>query len=119
MSFLGPGMADVPPQLKDRAGKLGQRKRLGVFGHGNFRADHRVAHELMDRLGIIHEYNDGPRRQHDWHSGWVEEAGLFVLPYAELRAAPDPEATLLEFLERTYEACATRLDWDPELVSPP
>ena len=52
-------------------------------------------------------------------AGWVEEAGLFLLPYAEVRAAPDPGAALLDFLERTYKACATRLGWDADLVSPP
>jgi len=28
----------------------------------------------MERLGIPHEYCDGPERKDDWHNGWVEEA---------------------------------------------
>ncbi len=50
-------------------------------------------------------------------ASWVDEAGLFVLTYDAVRAAPDPAAALLDFLESTYEACATRLGWDPDLVS--
>jgi Family of unknown function (DUF5996) len=47
---------------------------------------------------------------------WVEEAGLFLLPYDAVRAAPDPSAAALEFLESTYEACAPRLGWSADLV---
>ena len=38
--------------------------------------------------------------------------GLFMLPYAAVRSAPDPEATLLEFLESTYEAAANLAGWN-------
>jgi Family of unknown function (DUF5996) len=48
---------------------------------------------------------------------WVEEAGLFLLPYDAVLAAPDPAEAILEFLAGTYEACATRLGWSPDLVS--
>jgi hypothetical protein len=40
----------------------------------------------------------------------------FVLPYADLRVAPEPDALLLDFLQRTYEAAATRGDWDRGLL---
>ena len=40
------------------------------------------------------------------------EFGEFVLPYEAVRTANDPEATLLAFLESTYEAAATLGDWD-------
>jgi hypothetical protein len=50
---------------------------------------------------------------------WVEEAGLFMLPYDAVRAAPDPEAAVLEFLASTYEACASRLGWSADLVVGP
>ncbi len=40
------------------------------------------------------------------------ELGEFVLPYDELRAAPDPDAALLSFLQSTYEAAADRAGWD-------
>ena len=38
---------------------------------------------------------------HDW-----------ILPYEAVRAARDPEGTLLEFLQSTYEAAAERAGWD-------
>ena len=41
---------------------------------------------------------------HDW-----------ILPYEAVRAARDPEGTLLEFLQSTYEAAAKRAEWDPGL----
>jgi uncharacterized protein DUF5996 len=50
-------------------------------------------------------------------AAWVEEAGLFVLPYEAVRAAPDPAAAVLEFLSTTYGACATGLGWSPDLVA--
>lgn len=48
---------------------------------------------------------------------WVEEAGLFLLPYDSVRTAPDPAAAILEFLTSTYDACAGRLGWSPDLLS--
>ncbi|WP_118858127.1 DUF5996 family protein [Sphingomonas mesophila] len=38
--------------------------------------------------------------------------GEFVLPYADVRAAPDPDAMLLDFLERTYALAADLGQWD-------
>jgi len=38
--------------------------------------------------------------------------GLFMLPYEAVRSAPDPEATLLEFLRTTYEAAANLAGWN-------
>jgi hypothetical protein len=43
---------------------------------------------------------------------WDDELGEFVLPYEIVRRAPDPDATLLEFLQSTYEAAAIAADWD-------
>jgi hypothetical protein len=40
--------------------------------------------------------------------------GEFVLPYQAVRAAPDPDAAVLSFLESTYEAAADRANWDRE-----
>ncbi|MCD0451529.1 DUF5996 family protein [Actinocorallia sp. API 0066] len=37
--------------------------------------------------------------------------GEFVLPYEAVRTAADPDAKLLEFLQKTYEAAAIRADW--------
>jgi hypothetical protein len=38
--------------------------------------------------------------------------GEFVLPYAAVRAAADPDQSLLSFLQSTYEAAATTAGWD-------
>jgi len=40
----------------------------------------------------------------------------FILPYDVVRAAPDPDAALLTFLEDTYRAAAELAEWDPGLV---
>ena len=40
------------------------------------------------------------------------ELGEFVLPYAEVRAAADPDDMLMRFLETTYDAAANRAHWD-------
>jgi Family of unknown function (DUF5996) len=47
---------------------------------------------------------------------WVEEAGLFMLTYDAVRSLPDPAAAILDFLDSTYEACASRLGW-PDLLT--
>jgi hypothetical protein len=38
--------------------------------------------------------------------------GEFVLPYDAVRTSADPDATLLAFLQSTYEAAADRASWD-------
>lgn len=40
------------------------------------------------------------------------EFGEFLLPYAAVRTAEDPDATLLEFFHQTYEAAAELARWD-------
>jgi uncharacterized protein DUF5996 len=40
----------------------------------------------------------------------------FVLMYDEVRSAPHPDRTLLEFLQSTYEAAATLAHWDREAL---
>lgn len=43
----------------------------------------------------------------------------FIYGYDDMRAAPDPRAALLEFLETTYEAGADLAKWDrPALERP-
>jgi hypothetical protein len=41
-----------------------------------------------------------------------EALGEFLLPYDEVRNAADPEASLLSFLQSTYEAAAEKAHWD-------
>jgi hypothetical protein len=43
-----------------------------------------------------------------WDGQWQE----YVLPYAEVRTADDPEGTLLSFLQSTYDVAADGADWD-------
>lgn len=47
---------------------------------------------------------------------YYEDGGQFVLPYEAVRAAPDPDATLLDFLQDSYEAAAEHGDWDREAL---
>ncbi len=41
-----------------------------------------------------------------------EALGEFILPYDAVRDAAEPDETLLEFLQTTYEAAANAADWD-------
>jgi len=51
---------------------------------------------------------------HDVTPGAYYDTGLseFILPYDQVRQAADPEATLLDFLTRTYAAAADAAYWD-------
>ena len=40
------------------------------------------------------------------------QLGEFLLPYEAVRTSPDPDATLLAFMESTYRAAAERRGWD-------
>jgi hypothetical protein len=42
--------------------------------------------------------------------------GEFLLPYHEVRTAPNPDAGLLEFFESTYEAAAELARWDRDAL---
>lgn len=55
------------------------------------------------------------------YAGYVTEAGgvvfnqgngLYLLPYEDVRSAPDPDGKLLQFLQSTYEAAAETGHWD-------
>jgi hypothetical protein len=60
--------------LARQAPLLQSQTRLILTGYGNFRSQHVAAHERMTKLGIRHEYRDGPPRRHEWGSGWLPEA---------------------------------------------
>lgn len=60
--------------LRQRAGGLPPSVRLVHFGYAGFREHHQSAHRLMEELKIAHQYKDGPKREHSWHSGWLPEA---------------------------------------------
>jgi S-formylglutathione hydrolase FrmB len=48
--------------------------RLIHLGYGNFRDHHEQAERLLEELRIRRDYEDGPQRKHDWHSGWLPSA---------------------------------------------
>ncbi len=43
---------------------------------------------------------------------YSDELGEFILPYDVVRTSIEPDRTLLEFCQTTYEAAATTGDWD-------
>jgi hypothetical protein len=43
---------------------------------------------------------------------WSKELGEFLLPYAAMRSAVDPDAALMDFLQSTYVAAADLAKWD-------
>jgi len=71
--------------LHDRAAvlrpKTGETStaRLIHLGYGSFREHHQRAEALLNELQIPHVYNDGPKLDHTWHSGWLEEAAKRLL----------------------------------------
>jgi hypothetical protein len=44
--------------------------------------------------------------------GWNEEWQEFTLPYEKVRSAADPEKTLMQFFEATYDSAADLAQWD-------
>jgi hypothetical protein len=49
-------------------------------------------------------------------ASFSETLGEFLLPYDAVRLAPDPDATLLAFLQSTYEAAADAAGWDRDAL---
>jgi hypothetical protein len=47
---------------------------------------------------------------------WVATRGEFILPYEAVRTAADPAATLLTFLQSTYDVSADLGGWDRPLL---
>ncbi len=47
---------------------------------------------------------------------WNVARGEFLLPYEAVRSSPDPDATLMAFLESTYDAAADLAGWDRVLL---
>ncbi len=43
---------------------------------------------------------------------WNTTLREFMLPYEAVRSAKDPDATLLDFLQSSYEAAADLAKWD-------
>ena len=55
---------------------------------------------------------DGYRTAPVKHGRYDQSYGEYVLPYADVRAANDPDAMLLEFFESAYGAAADLAKWD-------
>ena len=47
---------------------------------------------------------------------WSKDLGEFVLPLDAMRAAADPDAALLQFLNDSFDAAARLADWDMETL---
>jgi len=62
--------------------------------------------------GYIYPEPDGYRDAKVAHGRFDTTFGEFVLPYAEVRAAADPERMLGEFLQSAYESGANLAKWD-------
>jgi len=60
----------------------------------------------------IYPEPDGYRDAKVAHGRFDPTFGEFVLPYADVRAAADPERMLSEFLQSAYEAGASLAQWD-------
>jgi hypothetical protein len=60
----------------------------------------------------------------DWpvepaEASFSSELGEFILPYAAVRRAEDPDALLMSFFQSTYEAAAELAGWDREHLEIP
>ena len=55
---------------------------------------------------------DGFRSSDVAHGKFDESFGEFILPYADVRAAGNPDRMLLEFFQSTYDAAADLAHWD-------
>ena len=64
--------------LKENAADLTEGVRLGVFGYDTFRGHMQAAHYSMVKWGIPHHFVDGPRREHHWNSGWLQDVIEFL-----------------------------------------
>lgn len=61
----------LPQQLRKQAAYFRDTKRIAIQGYGILREDLHAGHCLMEELGILHDYVDGPQRVHIWGSGWI------------------------------------------------
>lgn len=64
--------------LNRSAAQLGGEPRIFITGFSEFRGHHQFLHFHMQKLGIPHEFADGPSRAHRWDSGWLTDAVAFL-----------------------------------------
>ena len=84
----------VSALLEREAARLAGKPRLALYGYSDFRGHHQFLHYRMLKLGIPHEYADGPRREHRWDSGWLPEAVDFLSRDASLHGTESPSQPL-------------------------
>ena len=78
----------IPDLLAQHARELQGDRRLILLGYCLFRDHVQQANALLHRLGIPHEYRDGPERIHHWYSGWVSEAVALLMAPASVENRP-------------------------------
>ena len=72
----------VSTLLENGAAKLKTHGRLAMIGYSRsakYRPHHQAIHDQMTRLGIPHDYRDVLHEEHDWRSGWLEDAVKFLV----------------------------------------
>jgi hypothetical protein len=52
-------------------------------------------------------------------AGYSDQLKEFLLPYEEVRRAPDPARAILEFAQSTYDVGATLAGWPKEALAYP
>ncbi len=72
-----------------------------AYGEAIFYSYAYPAPDGFDQAGVLPE-----------SAAWSSELGEFVLPYDAVRRADDPEATLYDFLQSTFDAAARLGNWD-------
>jgi hypothetical protein len=83
---------EIATALRRNAAWLQGPARLGLFGYGNFQAQHEATETLLVELGISHAYAAGPWREHVWGSGWITEAVEFLASSGPASLDPSPES---------------------------
>ena len=99
----------------------GRHRVDGVNIEGDDQADRRV-HGGPTKAVYAYAYPE-PAGFRNWPvepDGASYDTGLgeFLLPYQQVRTAEDPDATLLSFLQSTYEAEAELAHWDRDYLEP-
>ncbi len=101
------------PNLPDRVTREAyshEVSELRVLARGR---QHRVSRVLCVRVSGACRIRDCDREA--GRSVLQPDYGEFVLPYDVVRGSPSPDATLLEFLQTTYEAAA---NWESGTAGP-
>jgi hypothetical protein len=102
------GMPDLPDRITREA--YSREVASGGFWAGGATAAEPFFYSY------IYPVPPGYREAKVAHGTYDRTYGEFILPYAEVRASPDPERTLSEFLQSAYEAAANLAKWDRPML---